>query len=181
MKGWNYRARVSFMQEKVMCPINLKIVAHKMLNNFVWPVTVAKKCPAEMAARVVNPAIAELINYLAIGTNGGHILFYNVQTGSICKEFYVHNNPVRWVDILSRQRARQTNEKWISAFSRGIEWFGVSYIMSWAYGEATNGKVKNEIIATSVTSGQFRQIRSTANAESPIELIRVSPLRWGTK
>lgn len=65
-----------------------------MLNNFLWPVTVAKKCPHE-SIRYVDAVTSEYVNYLAIGTNAGHIVFYNVLTGSICKEFYVHNNPVR--------------------------------------------------------------------------------------
>lgn len=47
-----------------------------------------------MIRNVTNNFI-ENVNYLAIGTNAGHILFYNVLTGAICKEFSVHNNPIR--------------------------------------------------------------------------------------
>lgn len=38
-------------------------------------------------------------------------------------------------------------------------------------------KVKNELFVTNVTSGNFQAIRTNAGPESPIELIRVSPLR----
>lgn len=75
-------------------PINLKIMAHKIFNNFMWPVTVAKKSPFD-SSRMIGASVSRNINYLAIGTNAGHILFYDVLTGNICKEFYVHNNPVR--------------------------------------------------------------------------------------
>ncbi|KAK7571105.1 hypothetical protein V9T40_014709 [Parthenolecanium corni] len=139
--------------DTVTCPVNVKLTAHKMLNNFTWPVTVAKKCPHE-SVRSVDGIISEHVNYLAIGTNAGHIIFYNVLTGSICKEFYVHNNPVR-----------------------GIEWCGASSVISWAYMDASNNKVRNEIFITSVVTGQFHPIRVDANLESPIEYIRVSPLR----
>jgi hypothetical protein len=60
---------------------------------------------------------------------------------------------------------------------RGIEWCGVSYIISWSQMDAGGSKVKNEIFVTDVTSGNFQAIRTNAGAESPIELIRVSPLR----
>lgn len=65
-----------------------------MLNNYIWPVTAIKKCPTD-SIRSLAAAASEQINYLAVGTHGGHILFYNVLTGSICKEFAVHNNFVR--------------------------------------------------------------------------------------
>lgn len=139
--------------DKLTCPLNMQIITSKMLNNYMWPVTAIKKCPTD-SIRSLAAAASEHINYLAVGTHGGHILFYNVLTGSICKEFAVHNN-----------------------FVRGIEWHGVTNIISWSYMEVSQHKVKNELVVTNVISGQFQAIRLNAGVESPIEFIRVSPLR----
>ena len=75
-------------------PTNLRVITRKILNNFTWPITVVKKCPTDMMRNITSNLI-ENINYLAIGTSAGNILFYNVLTGAVCKEFSVHNNVVR--------------------------------------------------------------------------------------
>ncbi|XP_065217428.1 WD repeat-containing protein 11-like [Planococcus citri] len=139
--------------DKLNMPTNLRIITYKILNNFNWPITVVKKCPADMM-RNITSNLADNINYLAIGTSAGHILFYNVLTGAICKEFSVHNNLVR-----------------------GIEWCDISHVLSWSQTDAGGHKVKNELFVTNIINGQYRAIRTNIGAESPIESIRVSPLK----
>lgn len=85
---------VFISQDKITFPGNIRLKAVKLWNNFVWPVTAIKKCPMD-AVQTLVAASSEHVNYLAIGTHNGHILFYNVLTGFICKEFSIHNNSVR--------------------------------------------------------------------------------------
>ena len=65
----------------------------------------------------------------------------------------------------------------VNIYRRGIEWCGVSYILSWSQIDVGGNKVKNELFVTDVMSGHFQPIRMNVCPESPIELIRVSPLR----
>lgn len=61
-------------------------------------------------------------------------------------------------------------------FSRGIEWTGLTSILSYAYsGQA--GRVRNELILTEVLSGQSMPIRNDRPDENPIDIVRASPLR----
>lgn len=102
-------------------PANLRITTHKILNNFTWPITVVKKCPTDMMKNITSSLI-ENINYLAIGTSAGHILFYNVLTGAVCKEFSVHNNLVRYIgcSFLDKNHLRFAKLNFIKGELNGV-------------------------------------------------------------
>ncbi|CAN7990277.1 unnamed protein product [Ixodes hexagonus] len=93
---------------------------------------------------------------LAVGNNMGGVQVFDLSTGILEKEFYLHATPVR-----------------------GIEWVSLTSFLSFAYANliSVGGKVKNEIILTSTKSGRVQQVRTGASEESPVCAIKVSHLK----
>lgn len=93
---------------------------------------------------------------VAIGCANGTIQVCDVSSGLIKKELAVHNYAVK-----------------------GIEWIQMDEFLSYAQSSpaAIGGWVRNEILLTNVQTGRVVSIRADRGEESPIELVRVSPLK----
>ena len=93
---------------------------------------------------------------LAVGSNSGTILLFNLSGGQLCKEFNVHSYPVK-----------------------GIEWLSLNLILSFAYQTPVAGNtVKNEMMLTDINSGTITAVRTNnVEEETPIEMIKVSYLK----
>ena len=65
-------------------------------------------------------------------------------------------------------------------FVRGIEWTSLNSFLSFGYQMLTNaqGKVRNELIYTHTQTGYKLALRVNKTEESPIEMIRVSYLKY---
>lgn len=71
--------------------------------------------------------------------------------------------------------------KYVILFSfRGIEWIGLTAFISYSHPNMVNsfGHVKNELVLTDLQSGRTKSLRADRSEESPIDMIRVSYLRY---
>lgn len=63
-------------------------------------------------------------------------------------------------------------------FSRGIEWTGLKSFLSYSYPNAAkHSTVRNELQLTDFFTGESTPLRTDKGEESPIEIVRVSPLK----
>lgn len=65
-------------------------------------------------------------------------------------------------------------------FYRGIEWTNLTSFLSFAYPNvsSTQGQVRNELFLTDTLTGNSLPLRTDKGDEPPIDMVRVSPLKW---
>lgn len=112
--------------------------------------TVIKMCPPLTLKNL--QAYQPLV---AIGCPNGAVHIVDVADGMLKKEIAVHNYPVK-----------------------GIEWTLLEEFLSYGQSPVANGGlVRNELIHTNVATGKTVAVRADRGEESPIEMVRVSPLK----
>ncbi|GAB6023246.1 WD repeat-containing protein 11 [Chamberlinius hualienensis] len=122
-----------------------------VLHNASAPPLVIRMCPPLTTKNwhIYQP-------WMAAGATTGVIQVFDMAAGMLHKELSVHTYPVR-----------------------GIEWVGLSSIISYAHQNVSNslGHVKNELYFTDILTGKLKGFRCDNQEESPIDMIRVSSLK----
>ncbi|BET01493.1 WD repeat domain 11 [Nesidiocoris tenuis] len=130
---------------------NLRIqpsAVHPTLNGNIASM---KMCPP-YTTKTLNQSAAVIPVTCAVGTTSGFLYIFNISDGTLMKEFAIHTHPIR-----------------------GLEWAGSRNILTYAFGEGS--KVKNEVFVTDIRTGQSTSLRTDRGIESPIHILKVSPLR----
>uniref|UniRef100_A0A146LNG3 WD repeat-containing protein 11 n=1 Tax=Lygus hesperus TaxID=30085 RepID=A0A146LNG3_LYGHE len=130
---------------------NLRILTSAIHPTLNGNITVMKMCPP-FTTKTQNQAASIIPVTCAVGTTSGYLYVFNLSDGTLNKEFALHTYPVR-----------------------GLEWAGSRNILTYAFGEGS--KVKNEIFVTDIRTGQSTSLRTDRSTESPIQILKVSPLR----
>lgn len=130
---------------------NLKFLLVGLSPTLPEPPVILRMCP---------PLTTKNFNLyqplLAVGSNSGTVLMYNLSGGQLCKEYNIHSYTVR-----------------------GIEWLGLKAFMSFAYQTSLGGSmVRNELMLTNTDTGTSTTLRTgIVDEEPPIEMIKVSYLK----
>ena len=91
---------------------------------------------------------------LACGTVSGSLVVLDVARGCVTAELAVHSGPVR-----------------------GLEWCGLTTLLSWARPAPAASPARNELLFTDVRTGQSVAPRTERADAEPIAAVRVSPLK----
>ncbi|KAG1655446.1 WD repeat-containing protein 11 [Nymphon striatum] len=150
-------------QSKSGKSVLFKLLISGLIPSLSFPPLIIKMCPplTTKNLKVYRPL-------LAIGNSMGTIQIVNLSTGVIEREFSVHIGPVRYANNVIANRVKV-----------GIEWAGLSSIISYSFPNVANqsGNVRNEVIWTDILTGRPKIIRTEKSDESPIEMLKVSCLK----
>lgn len=131
--------------------VHPKFILVGLLNGLASPPVVIRMCPP-----LTTKNFSTYQPMMAVGSSTGIVQVYNLSSGQMSREFSVHSCAVR-----------------------GIEWVSLRGFLSYAYPTliTNNNLVKTELMLTDIDTGRSTQLRSNAEEESPIEMIRVSYLK----